>query len=81
MRGKRGGSRTKAGGDAGGKEKRQTEQEALCPLAGHECHRKPIARSPSGFLRDVEEASICAVSSIQRRANGPSQISMQTCTP
>lgn len=49
MRGKRGGSGTKAGGDAGGKEKRQTEQEALCPLAGHDCHRKSIARVPERF--------------------------------
>lgn len=30
----------------GGKEKRQTEQEALCPLAGHGCHCKSIARVP-----------------------------------
>lgn len=46
MRGKRGGSRTEVGGDAGGKGKRQTEQEALCPWAGHGCHCKAIARVP-----------------------------------
>lgn len=39
--------------------------------------QSPRAVSSETWLK---EASICAVSSIQRRANGPSKINMQTCT-
>lgn len=78
----KGGSRTEVGGDAG-REGKEADRAGgpFCPLAGHGCHCKSIARVPERLSETwLKEASICAVSGIQRRANGPSEINMQACT-